>query len=160
MKYCFALALFFCSHHLFSSPVWEKYSGTVPPAAMWIGMSEVLPDKSIQEFVICRGLYKETMFPGRTSGSDCLISVKGDIIKLKDFEVFKHNNSVKFQRYKGSVPKDALSAGGTMDNLQYICTTRFKNLWLVGNLDDSGCKISYKNKEHIIKEKLYILVKK
>jgi hypothetical protein len=145
---------------LYSSPAWVPYTGVLPPSAKWVGLEEVRPDKSIQDFSICRGEYKEEFLPGRTSQNECLITYKGDVIRLKVFEVLLHNNSVRFIKVKGNaVHKKALTAGGTISDIKYICSTLYKNLWYAGRLEDSGCKIGYKDKEVSVNDKVYVLVK-
>ena len=160
MKPILIILFFVTSFSIYSAPAWVKYTGSLPPAAKWVGLEEILPDKSIQDFSICRGEYKEEFLPGRTSGNECLVTHKGDVIRMKTFEVLLHNNSVRFLKVKGdAIHKNALTAGGTLTDIKYICSTRYKNLWYAGRFEGSHCKIGYKDKEVSVNEKVYVLVK-
>lgn len=140
---------------------WVKYAGKIPASAKWIGMEERLSDGTYREFAICRGDHKEVSYPGRLVGSECIITYKGDEVKLQQFEVFLHGNSVKFAKYKpGNLPKTIVSAGGAMDNLLYVCSAKHKHYWFPGKLEDKECKIAYKGKEIVFKDNFFVLAAK
>ncbi|MCB1157154.1 MAG: DUF3421 domain-containing protein [Leptospiraceae bacterium] len=139
---------------------WVKYTGKVPHRAKWVGLEERFPDGSKKEVYICRAEYKDILHPGRMRDGKCIISVDGKEILFSEFELFFHGSEVSLKAFKGNTPKNAITAGGSIGNLFFLCVLKHNGSWLPGKLYENECKIGYGGTELSFKEKFYVLVKK
>lgn len=134
---------------------------STPSRADWIAPNETKvadlafvagQDAGGRSLYVCRASIEGDAVPGKLIGNskECIVSSKGKVYRVHEFEVLVGKNYNWVAQYDGEVPFDALPAGRRKSGeTLYSCRGAINSMYHPGNIerDSNGCRISHDNNE-------------